>query len=577
MKSSITFVSALFDKQPNENIIDLLLYYSSLAITEIQLCIYVSNEYAEQISSLNSFENVKIMKVMNLQDSWIYKLCQSYENPIQLPSNRNHEKDTFEYILSGHAKHECIEDAILQNPWNSEHFAWIDFNIFHLFKNKKETSEYLRWLSKLTFTESFITFPGCWSKLEKEKVNDVLDSVHWRFCGLFFMGDIKSMKSFCELYKLKIQDFLNEHNKITWDFNFWAWMETVCENNWSPIWYRGDHNDSILLTSADIYTRKLENITTQKIYDYPTIPTYYPTSACYLYYKEKHWLNTRYVNYWIYPNGAYLFHNGNRLIENKNILSEIDYNSLEPIFYKEINECINLPFKEGSLSKGLEDIRLYEVNGVVKYIATTIGYSPVGKSRMIIGKYDIENAEINEGEIIEPPNADSWCEKNWIPIIRKNKIILPDGNLISNDEEIFIYKWFPLEIGKIVNNIHENNEIVKKLEIINSHSVPTTIFSKIRGSTIFHETEKGLIGVVHYSEEHSPRHYYHMLVLLDKETLEILNYTETFYFEKLGIEFCIGFMSKQIEGIDSYIFWISRHDRDPITLSVKVDEIKWMK
>ena len=63
-----------------------------------------------------------------------------------------------------------------------------------------------------------------------------------------------------------------------------------------------------------------------------------------------------------------------------------------------------------------------------------------------------------------------------------------------------------------------------------------------------------------------------MLLLLDKKTFAPIRYTETFCFEKLGVEFCIGFAIKN----DNYMFWISRHDRDPVTIQVEKKEIKWI-
>jgi hypothetical protein len=311
------------------------------------------------------------------------------------------------------------------------------------------------------------------------------------------------------------------------------------------------------------------------------------------------------VNYWIYPSGCYLFANGTRLIENKNMLSELDGKTMKPVYYKEIEEHIEIPVNREGISIGLEDIRLYEYEGGVKYIATTLGYSQCGKSRMIVGNYDIENARICDGTIIHPPH-DTWCEKNWIPIVRKKKTQNKHESLLMEEEEeyeeeeLFIYKWFPLEIGKIevVNNLHT-------LKIVETHLSPSLIFSKIRGSSIFQEMEDGYMGIVHYSEEHGPRHYYHMMVVLDKETLEIKRYSETFCFEKLGIEFCIGFtpfykivrehsVSECVSNINmldkhdcnedgtnniylcNILFWISRHDRDPILIFIKNKEIKWL-
>ena len=84
------------------------------------------------------------------------------------------------------------------------------------------------------------------------------------------------------------------------------------------------------------------------------------------------------------------------------------------------------------------------------------------------------------------------------------------------------------------------------------------------------ERHDGLLGVVHFSEDHSPRHYYHILVLLDKETLRPLKYSNNFCFKNLGVEFCIGF-TDELE--DEYVFWISQMDRDPITVFIQKSEL----
>ena len=561
---TLTFVSSLFGKENCQNIQDLLHDFEIICMNGY-VCLYVTQEYEEILRTwANKWSNVKIVNVIQLEETWIYNLCNNSEEEILLPENRNTEKDTRTYILNGYTKHELLEDVIEKNPWNTSHFLWLDMHIPQLFKNKVGAGEYIRWFSKSTLSPSFITFPGCWSKLEKDKVDDILKGVHWRFCGGFLIGDGETIRNFCSLYKEKIQEFLKEYKVLIWDFNFWAYMETFCESDkCKMIWYKGDHNDSILNSSADIYTRSL-NVAEKIEYDYPKIETYYSMSASYLYWNEKHWLNTRYVNYWIFPNGNYLFNNrdGRRLIENKNMISELTgESSLKPVSYREITETIDLPVKKDGISVGLEDVRLYELNGRVKYIATTTGYSPSGKSRMIIGDYDIENACINDGRIITPPNTDSHCEKNWIPIVREGQ------SDTEEDEELFIYKWFPMEIGKV-------NYDTGELVIIHHFPISLPIFSKVRGSSTFQEVEEGLLGVVHFSEDHGPRHYYHMLVVLDKNTFAVLKYSETFCFEKLGIEFCIGFTMTEDGG--RYVFWISRHDRDPIMMEVNVNEIKWM-
>jgi len=595
MTHNITIITSLVYVENNttfSQMPQIIHHLSKLLETNIPIYIFVDPTYYSIINNVvtNIPHHATFVKLEQIPFSltWVHQKCYEREQ-LQMPPNRNPEKDTKDFILSGHTKHQFIKEVAEKNPFQTTHFIWMDMDIPKIFHTKNETLQYLRELSTHYLAPSFITFPGCWHKLEKSKIRDVVDSVHWRFCGGFILGDKESMTSFCNLYEECIIQFWNTYNSLVWDFNVWAWMETEYEEKWSPSWYKADHNDSIVFISGDNTTRSLE-IEDRMVYDYPTIETYYPTSACYLFYNNKHYLNTRYVNYWIYPSGCYLFANGTRLIENKNMLCELDGETMKPVYYKELGEHIEIPVNREGISIGLEDIRLYEYQGGVKYIATTLGYSQCGKSRMIVGNYDIENARICDGTIIHPPH-DTWCEKNWIPFVRKirvaeNTLELDVAELDAAkavEEELFIYKWYPLEFGKIevVNNVHT-------LKIIESHETPSLIFSKIRGSSIFQEIEEGYIGVVHFSEEHSPRHYYHMMVILDKDNLRIKNYSETFCFEKLGIEFCIGFTMENSlydrdvnlcgykYNVNNIMFWISRHDRDPILISVKNKEIKWV-
>ncbi len=534
---------------------------------ETKILLYTIPTYYDIVKDhCKKYSNIHVMLTISPENNWIYKLSNEIE--YDLPNNRNELKDTNEFLLSGQTKYDFIEDVINVETelldLSYKYIMWMDSTIFEIIKTPEETATYFEWISQLEGKESFLTFPGCWSKLEKEKSSEIFNTVNWRFCGGFFAGDKNSVAKFCETYKTEFTQFLKTNQKMVWDFNFWAWMESNIEGM-DFGWYKADHNDSIFMISADTYTNKIPGIIQTKEYNYPPIENFYPTSASYLYYEGQHWLNTRYVNYWIYPSGCYLFHNHDRVIDNKNILSELSTDTLYPINFREIEEKIKLPTVK-AISSGLEDIRLFSAGSKVKYIATTAGYTSCGKSRIITGNYSLKNGSIEDGIIIQPPdsNADSWCEKNWIPIVKTEKVASFDEYIYDLYEEFYVYKWSPMEIGKINSN-------TQKLEIVRTNKMRNPIFSRIRGSTTFTETDEGYVGLVHYSEEHSPRHYYHMLVLLDKETFSLLKYSEPFYFEKLGIEFCIGM---QVDG-DIYRFWISRHDRDPMMMEVDKTGIRW--
>ena len=603
---SLTFVTSIeyvdtTQTIPGWSLNTQILNLTLLAGTQVPLCIFLTEEYGHLKEHFALYPNVWVRLVDASSSHWMTPLFSSSESEsdIYLPAHRNRQKDTFPYLLSSYSKYEWLKIAIDQNPWNTSHFAWIDLSVLEMFTRKEHSLRTIEWMSRLTYRPDFMTLPGCWSAIDKNKIQDLTDTVHWRFCGGFFLGDRSSLSSFCQCVQDTYLHFFQQYKKLVWDFNYLAYMETVHADRWKPVWYKGDHNDHILSISSTHYTWPFSRISRQIEYSYPMIPNYYPTSAAYLFVNDQCILNTRYVNYWIYPNGCYLFHSGKKLIENKNMLCRLDENTLEPVEFREIEEYVPYPIREDCLSRGLEDIRLYEYEGRVKYIATTMGYNADGKSRMMVGDYDVDRGRIDNGCIIYSPE-ETWCEKNWIPIIHKGR-------------EMFIYKWNPIEIGVIEEREMEGNDEenimdegsetpigVAKEGCEGNHGFPRgfpclsikyrmdnkiPLASKLRGSSIFQPTEDGWMGVVHYSEEHSPRQYFHMLIVLDKETLEPIRWSNPFCFLKQGIEFCIGFriQNKTISQTEDvvekdkkeYVFWISRHDRDPVVLWIEESELQW--
>ena len=514
--------------------------------TGIQICITIHPAFDALFRDVaKKHPNLHILSTLEIKDSWVAQECARCQ-PYSLPNNRNPEKDTEAFLQYQHCKPEILEMAIQKNPFGSQYFAWLDFNIIQLFRNVEKSKKQLQMIGSCSSKTPFFTIPGCWGKWDATRHSHHLDNIHWRFCGCFFIADYDSVLRFCKLYRNFFPRFLRETKKLVWDVNFWAWLEHV--SDWNPTWYIADHNDSCLQIPNDYICGPIEKKYAVS-YDYKEIRNYFPSSAAYLFYKGKHWLNTRYVSYYLTDQCYYLYPDGTGVIKNKNILSQLkDHGGvLVPMDYKEMDEssCGLQEVKEHRFSRGLEDMRLYEFGGKVRFVATTVGYSQCSRARIVVGDYNIETQNYSNCHVIVPPNPDSWCEKNWIPITYEG-------------QEAFIYRWSPMEIGKIVNR----PDGTKQLQIIKSHDIQEPWFHKVRGSTTFTKTDEGLLGVVHFSDEGSPRHYYHVVILLDPVTLKPIRYSKPFYFQKIGVEFCIGFTV--IEG--EYVFWLSRMDRDPLMI-----------
>ena len=446
MLSNLTFVTLFIDiykNNPFENK-DLnwrIKNFENMAKTGIQICLYIDESSKSTIDTLCiRYPNIRLLKILDITDTWVYKLYKESED-YSLPDTRNSKKDTLEYICIQNSKIEFVRDAISQNPFNSSHFAWIDFSIFYIFKEPEKTSEYLRTLSYRSLKPNFLMIPGYWNKLTD--INHILNDIHWRFCGGFFIGDKNSILEFHNYYLDYFPVFLKKYKKIIWEVNFWAWLEA--NTNWSPMWFYGVHNDTMLDLESNILSICVLDNATSRVYDYVTIDKYKPSSAAYIFHKNKHILNTRYVNYIMMKTGKYIIQDDNNIIRTKNILSILD-DDFRPTNYLEMNEeHIGLASKNGWIY-GLEDIRLYECNGKIHYIATSVNYSPNYWNLMISGIYDIDNLEYKESRVLYPPYETS-CEKNWIPLIKKGEN--------EFDEEFFIYKWSPLEIGKINNQTNK--------------------------------------------------------------------------------------------------------------------------
>jgi len=507
------------------------------------------------------------MPPISLEDTRIAKICREVSadpaTAYTLPQHRNMEKDTEEFMQIISSKMQFVQDAIVANPWNSSHFAWIDFSIAHIWKDVPKMQRQLRAISVARFQPSFFAIPGCWSPWTKD-VTKYFDQVHWRFLGGFFIGDSHSVSKFCTLYLDRFPGWLREHRKLLWEVNWWAWLETeVDKSQWDPLRYLANHNDTAIQNLPEHLLLCAIPSTIQPCHHVP-IDGYSASSAAYLCKTdETSWLHLRYVNYHILPNGHYQFSPGTADVPStKNVLYRLD-NTIDknwPTAYRELDpSTIDAPIRQSKpYAYGLEDIRLFVGDyGRVQFIATTVEHSPVGLNRMMIGDYCTETASYSNCHVITPPNPNSRCEKNWIPV-----------QCEQYEHTRIIYQWSPMQIGHVVDGVHGKQLVIDT-------EYPTEQypwFSRFRGSTTFTECAEGLVGLVHFSEETVPRHYYHVMMILDRHSLRPIKYSAPFYFRHVGIEFCIGMRiepGSQENGVsrdDEYVFWVSQMDRDPIVV-----------
>ncbi len=240
-----TFISAFIDlqeKKGGECASDrYFAHFESLAATGIPLCVITSRKYVEKIAAIaRRCANVRLMGVLSLADTWTFK--ESTRRVPELPGLRNPAKDTLYYLINANAKIECVQSVVNENPFASRHFAWIDFGIFHVFKDPPASAGRLRRIASGPLADRLLAFPGCWEK--GIGLDRIADQVCWRFCGGFFLGDRESLLDMWSRWQLFFPEFISQRGRIAWEVNLWAAMESFA--GWSPDWYAADHDDRIV-------------------------------------------------------------------------------------------------------------------------------------------------------------------------------------------------------------------------------------------------------------------------------------------------------------------------------------------
>jgi hypothetical protein len=209
-------------------------------------------------------------------------------------------------------------------------------------------------------------------------------------------------------------------------------------------------------------------------------------------------------------------------------------------------DTIALPRRDTNIL-GLEDVRVYnDASGRLCFVATSKEFSE--KLRIVQGEYRINGTYANCKVLESPTQAD--CEKNWLPI---------------NGTDDIIYRWSPLEVGKLVDN---------KLEIHTRHTTPW-LFNHLRGSAIPIRVDDDLWVLVHYVEYSAPRKYFHCFVKLDATTYKPIAVSLPFVFRERTIEYAMG--CRINEEKTKITFGFSTMDDNPCLMTVPVSEFQWIQ
>lgn len=248
-------------------------------------------------------------------------------------------------------------------------------------------------------------------------------------------------------------------------------------------------------------------------------------------------INVRYVNYRIDENGGYV---NQEKIQTRNAIAILDIS--KPI-WKNIQE-FELKYDDTIDNHyiGLEDVRMYHDETSQKIFYNANRGLSYGNMMVEHGEIDLSNETTNNNRCLKK-ESQSNVEKNWV--------------LLPNKMDI-VYNWSPkLIIGKIEDD-----------RFIETHQVKTPSFFKhVRGSTNGVIIKDEIWLICHSVSYEDRRYYYHIAIVLDKNTYEVKRYSPLFTLEGEKVEYTLGFT--YLENSDSMLLGYSVYDKSTNYMNVK--------
>lgn len=235
-----TFVSALLTNINGYRSIEKYVEYGKkLIVLPINKVIFIERSVHDEHFSEFTGANLHTTFVfIEKSDLYLYQYADQITN--FCPNTDNPEKDTLEYMFVQCNKTEWIRDAIELNPYESNHFVWIDFGIWHMIRDDQVFADSCM---KIAHHKDNGVRIACGNP-QFEHLDELHKTISWFFLGSIFGGDRESLLKFADLVKNKCIHIIQEHGTIMWEINVWQMVHA--NNPELFLCYEANHDASIL-------------------------------------------------------------------------------------------------------------------------------------------------------------------------------------------------------------------------------------------------------------------------------------------------------------------------------------------
>lgn len=239
-----TFVSAFISNANNrhdrneEKYIEL---GNNFIIMPVNKIIFIEKHIYEKYYANNNNYNKENTKFILFEktENYLYNYKDKITNFNLATDNKN--KDTLEYCFLICHKTEWVKKAIELNIFKSEQFIWIDFGIYHIFKNEDRFKNSVLNAEKKIYEK--IRIGSCWN-LTMQYARDIYSIINWYFAGGVFGGSKNYLLAFADFMKQKCFSIINEKKTIMWEVNIWYIIYKDIPYLFDP--YQSNHDPSLI-------------------------------------------------------------------------------------------------------------------------------------------------------------------------------------------------------------------------------------------------------------------------------------------------------------------------------------------
>jgi len=161
---------------------------------------------------------------------------------VELPKPPPRETEpSLDYLSIQINKTEWVRQAVAINPHDTAQFMWIDFGIYHIFKDPAIFKECVLNCQNKAYDN--VRIAGIWGLNRVMSEYQIRNTPLWFFAGGVFGGDKDKLLVFADKLKEKTREVIKK-GYVMWEVNLWY---LVClENRELFDSYSSDHNLSIL-------------------------------------------------------------------------------------------------------------------------------------------------------------------------------------------------------------------------------------------------------------------------------------------------------------------------------------------